>query len=112
MEYPKVNYSHLPCALVEGQHYIGERPELVEKELDNYLAECWPLKYESYHCKGYSVHGKINNGHYIKAAVRYYKNRHKLRTDRRHCFVSAYQNLVVFNDIGQIVPIEQQKYEQ
>lgn len=110
MNYPEVDYSHLPVALAAGQHYIGEQPERVELELDNYLAECWPLKYTGNHCKGYSVHKKINNGHYIRAAVRYYKNRYKLRTDRLYRFGSAYQNLVVFNDAGHVVPADQQKY--
>lgn len=110
--YPEVNYKHLPCKLTEGQHYIGERPDLIEKELAEYLANSWPLSYaHTYHCKGYNVHQKINNGHYIRAAVRYYKVRYVLRSDPVSCFISAYNNLAVFDEKGHYVPLEKQKYE-
>jgi hypothetical protein len=96
---------------VKGQYYIGQiSDEHSLKCVASYLNESWPLAYNSYHCKGFNVHQKINNGRYIKAAINYYKERNKLRTDIQYAFKSAYSNLAVFDKNGNCIPTEKQRY--
>ena len=113
MQFPKVEYSHLPCELVQDQQYIGQRnteESFILKCLNSYMANCWPIHYDSYHCKGYTVHQKINNGHYIKAKLRYYKERNKLKQDKLYQFISAYDNLAVFDNNGNYLPLDKHQY--
>mgnify|MGYP003386092909 FL=1 len=112
MLFKEVSYKHLPCQLVNGQYFIGQiSDEHSLKSISNYIDEYWPLKLnEKYFNKDTNIHKRINNGHYIKAKVRYYKERVKLINSTELAFNSAYSNLAVFDDKGRVIPIGDQKY--
>lgn len=112
MLFKKVSYKHLPCQLAKGQYFIGQvSDEHSLKCIRSYIAEAWPLKpNEMYFTEGTNIHQRINNGHYIKAKVRYYKERVKLLNSIEYAFNSAYSNLAVFDDKGMYIPINDQKY--
>lgn len=110
--FPTVNYNHLPAKLAEGQYYIGQLDDTHSlKCIHSYMNAGWPLKRpDSYHCKDCTVHQKINNGHYIKAHIRYIRERVRLKNDKCKAFLSAYSNLAVFDITGNYIPFEQHKY--
>lgn len=110
--FKSVNYNHLPVPLANGQYYIGQLDDAHSlKCIKSYLDAAWPLKRgESYHCKGYTVHQKINNGHYVKAHIRYIRERVRIKSDIHYAFLSAYSNLAVFDINGNYIPFEQHKY--
>lgn len=113
MKYPKVTYDHCPVPLSWDQHYISEIPSLVELEIDNYIATCWPVTLPTRLVTNYSnltIHDRINDKSTFNEIIRYKNERKKLLRDRKYAFMSAYNNLVVFNIVGNVVPFKKQKY--
>lgn len=107
--YPETNYDHLPRKLLEPLHYMGQKPELIEKEITSYIKHSWPFPCDLI-CKGDNIHQRINK-RYIKQQARLLTTRKLLLTDKLKAFRSAHDNLAIFNGEGDCISWNDAKYE-
>lgn len=94
---------------LDNQFYIGQKGGIdhVRKCLKSYIKFAWPWPMANY--KDSTIHSRINNKSYVIDALRYQKERIKLKREY-FSFCSAHDNLAVFDKEGLYIPIDDHKY--